>query len=280
LIKLELLGSGVSGQVFRYKHKSNMKQFAVKVVPLKKDEKMKANIETEVKTLHNCKCPHIIKCYASYFENGAINIVLEFMDKGTLLDVLKRVKKIPEEILGIISHQILTGLEYLHSKARIVHRDIKPTNILVSSKGLAKISDFGVSGTIYDSSIGRNTLVGTYIYMSPERIDNKQYSFVSDIWSFAMSIVECALGYYPYLMYNDERNLADFWTLSKIIKDKPAPELNPNEFSAEFIDFIQKCLEKDPTKRSNATALLKHPFIQQYENKTTNDLAKWLSKIK
>jgi serine/threonine protein kinase len=241
---------------------------------------MKSNIEMEVKTLHNCECDNIIRCHASYFENGAINIVLEFMDKGTLLDIMKKVKKIPEEILGLICLQILRGFDYLHRIKRMVHRDIKPTNILVNSKGNVKIADFGVSSPIYDSLVGRNTLVGTYIYMSPERIDNKQYSFVSDIWSFGLSIVECAYGFYPYLQYGDEKNLSDFWTLSKVIKEKPAPCLDANEFSPEFCDFISKTLEKDSSKRYNAVNLLKHPFILQYENMSINELARWLAKLK
>jgi mitogen-activated protein kinase kinase 1 len=256
------------------------KHFAVKVIPLKNDEKMRSNIENEVKTLHNCESENIIRCHASYFENGAINIVLEFMDKGTLLDILKKVKKIPEEILGMICIQILKGFDYLHRGMRILHRDIKPTNILVNSKGLVKIADFGVSSSVYDSLVGRNTLVGTFVYMSPERIDNKQYSFVSDIWSFGLSIVECAIGYYPYLAYGDEKNLSDFWTLSKVIKEKPSPSLDPSEFSTEFCDFINKTLEKDPKKRYNALSLLSHPFILQYENRSINDLARWLSKVK
>jgi serine/threonine protein kinase len=280
LIKIELLGSGVSGQVFLFQHKLTKKPFAVKVVPLKNDEKMKTSIETEVKLLHNCASANIIRCHASYFENGAINIVLEFMDKGTLLDIMKKVKKIPEEILGMISLQILRGLDYLHRVMRIIHRDIKPTNILINSKGQVKISDFGVSSIILDSLVGKNTLVGTYIYMSPERIEGKTYSFDGDIWSFGLSILECAIGYYPYLIYANEKTLSDFWTLSNVIIDKPSPALDLSEFSPEFCDFISKTLEKDCSKRLGAKALLSHPFVAQYENMNLNDLAKWLSKSK
>ena len=280
LIKLEMLGYGNSGQVMLVQHKHTMKKFALKIIPLKNDPKIKENIELEVKTLHNCESDNIIRCHASYFENGAINIVLEYMDKGTLTDITKKVKKIPEDILGIISYQIIKGLEYLHRVKRIVHRDIKPSNILLNSKGFCKISDFGVSGSIFDSQVGRSTLIGTYIYMSPERFEVKKYSFVSDIWSVALSIMECAIGFYPYLLNNNQDSLVDFWSLAQIITEKDSPVLNENEFSLEFADFIKICLNKDPSLRPTAASLLSHPFILLYENRPPSDLAKWLSHVK
>lgn len=249
------------------------------MVPLKSDPKLKLSIETECKVLHNCKCDFIVKCLATYFNEGAINIVLEFMDKGTLADVLKKAKKIPEEILGIISYQIIKGLDYLQ-KNKIIHRDIKPSNILLNSKGYCKISDFGVSGVMKDSMDSKQTLIGTYLYMSPERIYGLPYSFNSDLWSVAMTIFEMALGYYPYIIYNKNKEISDIWTLSNVIKENPIPPLSENEFSPEFIDFITICLERDPNKRPVVNNLLSHPFIVQYENVPPSVLGKWVAGIK
>jgi serine/threonine protein kinase len=279
LEKTDLLGSGVSGEVFLLRHKEQQKKFlALKVIRFKNDEKLKNLIETEVKVLHECRSDNVIRCYASYFSEGAINIVLEFMDKGSLADAFKKTKKIPEEILGAIAHQILKGLEYLQKVKKIVHRDIKPCNVLLNSKGFAKISDFGVSGVMKNSLDSKQTLVGTYIYMSPERIEAQQYSFNSDVWSMAVSILECALGYYPYIMYNDYNQLSDIWCLNSIIKNNPSP-LPGDDFSEEFNDFISKCLVKDPEKRPCASTLLSHPFILLYEKESNAKLAKWLTEI-
>jgi mitogen-activated protein kinase kinase 1 len=275
-----MLGSGVSGDVFLLQHKVQKKLLALKVIRFKNEDKLKQLIETEVKVLHECHCDHIVRCYASYFNEGTINIVLEYMNKGTLADVLKKVKKIPEEILGLIAYQILKGLDYLQKAKKIVHRDIKPCNILLNSKGFVKISDFGVSGIMKNSLDSKHTLVGTYIYMSPERIEAQQYSFNSDVWSVAISLMECALGFYPYMMYNDYKQLSDIWSLSNLIKSNPVPKLPDNEFSLEFTDFIAVCLNKDLEKRPTATTLLNHPFILLYENKSFNELAKWLAEIK
>lgn len=253
---------------------------ALKVIRFKNDEKLKNLIETEVKVLHECRCEHIIRCYASYFNEGSINIVLEYMNKGTLADILKKSVKIPEEIIGSIAYQILKGIEYLHQMKKILHRDIKPSNILLDSKGLVKISDFGVSGVMKDSLDCKQTLVGTYIYMSPERIEAKNYSFKSDIWSVGIALMECALGYYPYMMYTDYKQLADIWSLGNLIKNNLVPALPADEFSPEFCDFMNYCLNKDSEMRPSATQLLAHPFILKYKNSSFTDLSKWLLNLK
>ena len=241
---------------------------------------MKTLIENEVKILHSCKCDNVVKCYSTYFDNGAINILLEFMDKGTLADILKKVKKIPENILGYITYQILVGLDYLHFNKRIVHRDIKPSNILINSKGQVKISDFGVSSIVIDSMKGKETLVGTYNYMSPERIKVNSYSFVSDVWSIAMSILESAIGIYPFYYNNDTTRANDFWSLHKMIDQFNIPELPKDEFSEEFRDFIKICLEKDSAKRPNSKQLLEHPYVLKYYNVTDNsEFVIWLRSI-
>lgn len=274
------LGFGAGGEVYLAKHKHSHKKFAMKVIPLKNDDKLKETIELEVKTHHNCDNEHIIKCYASYFSQGAINIILEYMDFGTLLDIRKKVKAIPENILGIISYQTLKGLNYLHHVKRILHRDIKPSNILLNSKGYTKISDFGVIGYMFDSGIERTTLIGTYIYMSPERIVTQSYGLNSDIWSLGMTILESALGYYPYLLNCNIDEIADIWNLGKIIVEKDPPKLPQDQFSSEFIDFINSCLIKDRLERPRTKDLMNHPFIKAYENHSPNDLAEWLLKIK
>lgn len=88
------------------------------------------------------------------------------MDKGTLADLLSRVQKIPEPILGRVTHDILAGLTYLHKKLHLMHRDLKPQNILINSAGQIKITDFGVSRELESTQAYANTFVGTVNYMS------------------------------------------------------------------------------------------------------------------
>lgn len=274
LEKVKELGSGAFATVYLYLHRKTNKYFAVKKINYKNDEKLKNSIETEIKSLYGCSCQNIIRCLASFYDDGLINIVLDFMDKGTLSDVLKKAGSIPEKVLSAMSYQMIKGLMHLHQK-RIVHRDIKPLNILANSKGLIKISDFGVSGEILDTIIGRDTPIGTYKYMSPERIFNKNYTFVSDVWSIGMSILECALGVYPY-NYNNENKIADIWMFQKIVLEPPTiPEDN---FSSEFVNFIKKCLNKDPEKRATVEELINHPFINHTDTTAVEEVKKFFAK--
>ncbi|KAJ8792933.1 hypothetical protein J1605_003901 [Eschrichtius robustus] len=116
-------------------------------------------------------------------------------DGGSLDQVLKEAKRIPEEILGKVSIAVLRGLAYLREKHQIMHRDVKPSNILVNSRGEIKLCDFGVSGQLIDSMA--NSFVGTRSYMSPERLQGTHYSVQSDIWSMGLSLVELSIGRYP-----------------------------------------------------------------------------------
>lgn len=278
LQQLGLLGYGASAQVYLLKHKEKNKYLALKVIPFKNEQKLKNLVETEVKLLSECHCEYIIRCYASYYKEGSVNMVIEYMNKGTLADILKKVKKIPENILGIITNQILHGLYYLQKEKLVVHRDIKPSNILLNSNGYAKISDFGISKILEDSKDNLKTLIGTYIYMSPERIRGENYGFNSDIWSVSMAVLECATGHHPYQQMNGFENVNDLWSLLYLIDSNTSPCLNRDEFSEEFCDFIEVSLNKDPKSRLNASNLLNHPFVVKYENQHA-DFAKWLSQI-
>eukprot|EP00826_Nyctotherus_ovalis_P003253 TRINITY_DN10656_c0_g5_i1.p2 TRINITY_DN10656_c0_g5~~TRINITY_DN10656_c0_g5_i1.p2 ORF type:complete len:181 (-),score=54.58 TRINITY_DN10656_c0_g5_i1:336-878(-) len=179
-------------------------------------------------------------------------MALELMDLGSVAalvkllndrtaDQKKAIKKkeplIPEPILAKLAQQILSGLLYLHKCKKQVHRDIKPDNILVNSRGEAKLSDFGISKELDKTADLCNTFVGTMAYMSPERIEGqgKKYSYPSDVWSFGLVLYEMAVGSYAY-----PQSGAQFEMLCWI-RNNPAPTL-PSEitFSAEFRDFLHR----------------------------------------
>uniref|UniRef100_A0A3Q2Z017 Dual specificity mitogen-activated protein kinase kinase 1 n=1 Tax=Hippocampus comes TaxID=109280 RepID=A0A3Q2Z017_HIPCM len=116
--------------------------------------------------------------------------MLSCVDGGSLDQSLKKAGKIPEQILGKISIAVIKGLSYLREKHKIMHRDVKPSNILVNSRGEIKLCDFGVSGQLIDSMA--NSFVGTRSYMSVRKL-----IFQSDIWSMGLSLVEMAIGRFP-----------------------------------------------------------------------------------
>lgn len=229
-----------------------------------------------MKVLSSNKCQNIVTFYGAYFTEGNVKILLEYMNMDSLDKALKTIKSkkikppcIPENILSIITRQILLGLNNLH-KGKLIHRDIKPANILINSDGIVKLTDFGISRTLESYQNFSHTFVGSRSYMSPERITGNNYSFPSDIWSVGLVIYELATGEEPY---GDGR---DFLTQITKIVENAEPRLNSNIFSKEFCDFIEKTVNKEPEKRLNAEELLKHPWITEHQNEGYLLVQKWL----
>jgi serine/threonine protein kinase len=130
-----------------------------------------------------------------------VKIVLELMDAGSIGDILRIYRAaqiappiIEEPILAKVSQQVLHGLSYLHVISLQIHRDIKPDNVLLNTKGYVKLTDFGISRDLEQSAFC-TTVVGTYTYMSPERIEGKKYNHISDIWSFGIMLYELGTKY-------------------------------------------------------------------------------------
>lgn len=167
---LEKLGQGSAGTVDKCRHIPSGKLVAVKRIPLSSNEEIKALIIQEVNALNSCSHQHIIYSYGAIVQQTIMNIIIEYMDKGTLQSALEFSGPLAEDVIGHIAFQVLTGLEYLHKKKKIVHRDIKPSNLLLSSEGVVKISDFGVAGMMSRTDATKRTFVGTVTYMSV-RID-------------------------------------------------------------------------------------------------------------
>ena len=157
------------------------------------------------------------------------------MDGGSLRNVVQQVGSIPESTLANIAFQILWGLAYLKHEKR-VHRDLKPSNILINSLGEIKLTDFGVSKDLQNSIAMCTTFVGTFKYMSPERMKNMPYSYASDVWSLGIILIECATGIYPY---NDAVTYID---MVQTVLESPSPTLpRTSQFSREFHDFWRSC---------------------------------------
>lgn len=176
--KLGELGSGNGGVVMKVRHKSTGLIMARKLIHLEVKPAIKKQIIRELKVLHECNFAHIVGFYAAFYSDGEISICMEYMDAGSLDLILKKAVRIPENILGKITSAVLKGLSYLRDKHSIMHRDVKPSNILLNSSGEIKICDFGVSGQLIDSMA--NSFVGTRSYMSVsgKQITVHKYSFI------------------------------------------------------------------------------------------------------
>ncbi|TYI71782.1 hypothetical protein E1A91_D07G013800v1 [Gossypium mustelinum] len=263
---IKVVGKGNGGIVQLVQHKWTLQFFALKVIQMNIEESARKQIAKELKINQFSQCPYVVVCYKSFFNNGAISIILEYMDGGSLADFLKKVKSIPEPYLAAICKQVLKGLIYLHHEKHIIHRDLKPSNLLINHRGEVKITDFGVSAIMTSTSGLASTFVGTYNYMSPERIIGGNYGNKSDIWSLGLVLLECATGEFPYSPPDQAEGWTNFYELMEQIVQQPPPSAPSNNFSPEFCSFISACVRKDPKERKSAPELLALPFLNMYND--------------
>ncbi|XP_010422162.1 PREDICTED: mitogen-activated protein kinase kinase 2-like isoform X2 [Camelina sativa] len=261
LVMVEVIAKGSSGVVQLVRHKWTRQYFAAKVFQLNVDEEIRKSIAQELKITQSSQCPYLVTSYQSFNNNGAISLIMEYMDGGSLADFLKSVKAIPESYLSAIFRQVTQGLIYLHHDRHIIHRDLKPSKLLINHRGEVKITDFGVSTVIKNTAGLATTFVETYNYMSPERIVGSMYGRKSDIWSLGLVVLECATGKFPYAPQNQKRRWTSVYELMNAIVDQPPPALPSGSFSLELSSFISACLQKDPNSRSYAKELMVFFFV-------------------
>ncbi|KAL3872472.1 hypothetical protein ACJMK2_040395 [Sinanodonta woodiana] len=270
------LGHGTCGQVIKMRHKHTNHLMAVKQMRRSgnKEENKRIIMDLDV-VLKSHDCPYIVQCVGTFITTSEVWICMELM--STCLDkLLKKTKKpIPERILGKMAVAIVKALHYLKEKHGVIHRDVKPSNILLDEKGIVKLCDFGISGRLVDSK-AKTRSAGCAAYMAPERIDppdpkRPDYDIRADVWSLGISLVELATGEFPY-----KNCKTDFEVLTKVLQEDPPLLPEGGEFSIDFSSFVKDCLTKDFKKRPKYRKLLEHNFIKTYENESV-DVAAWFS---
>jgi serine/threonine protein kinase len=301
--RLDELGFGNGGVVLKVKHSPSGVVMARKMIMLDIKPAVRNQIMRELKVLHECNSPYIVGFYGSFCANNEISICMQHMDGGSL-DLILGVGRIPVNMIACITRAVLKGLQYLRETHKIIHRDVKPSNILVNSLGEIKLCDFGVSGQLIDSMA--NSFVGTRSYMAPERLQGTVYSILSDIWSLGVSLVEMALGRYP-IPQPPESELEEEMTqppagtlpprpkgnpfashanairmpifeLLQIICSNDPPQLSAKYFSDEFRQFVELCLQKEPKRRGDLKTLLNHPFCASAASLSVAEFRSWISR--
>ncbi|QRV93827.1 mitogen activated protein kinase kinase [Ceratobasidium sp. AG-Ba] len=271
----EELGRGNYGTVKKVYHKPTNVVMAMKEIRLELDDAKLNAILMELDILHRAVTPEIVDFYGAFFIESCVYYCMEYMDAGSL-DKLNG-GGVPEDVLARITASMVRGLKFLKDELQIMHRDVKPTNVLVNMKGAIKLCDFGVSGQLERSLAKTN--IGCQSYMAPERIKGESlnnlgtYTVSSDVWSLGLSIIELAIGAYPY---PPETYSNVFAQLTAIVHGPP-PELPEGKYSREASEFVASCLIKEPIKRATYAELLEHPWLVADRTREV-DMAGWVAK--
>uniref|UniRef100_A0AAQ5Z0H5 mitogen-activated protein kinase kinase n=1 Tax=Amphiprion ocellaris TaxID=80972 RepID=A0AAQ5Z0H5_AMPOC len=293
------LGAGNGGVVNKECHKPSGIIMARKLIHLEIKPAIRNQIIRELQVLHECNSPYIVGFYGAFYSDGEISICMEHMDGGSLDQVLKEARRIPEEILGKVSIAVLRGLAYLREKHQIMHRDLFHSIQCLNSEQqliMCEINDF---------------LCVLFMFtVQPERLQGTHYSVQSDVWSMGLSLVELSIGRYPIpppdvkeleaifgrpILDDTEGEthstsprprppgrpvsghgpvMAIFELLDYIVNEPP-PKLPHGVFTCDFQDFVTKCLIKNPADRADLKMLMNHTFIKRSEAEEV-DFAGWL----
>ena len=276
---LNPIGHGAFGYVYRAIHNSSKKIYAIKIINYFKENINFLENKSHINNINFCyqtvqqetslmkkvsSSNFILKYYGSYFsrKTNSLWLIIEYCSYGSTIDLMLAMNRLYTEIeVATIIKMVLQGLIIIHDK-KLIHRDIKGANILLSEDGYAKLGDFGVGTKLLLKENYRTSIKGSPYWMSPQVIQKENYDSKTDIWSLGITCIELTQGEPPFSDLNPNE-VMDFIGNKKFIFDDFFQKKKSN-YSKEFINFVSKCLKINPEKRANAKELIKHEFIVKY----------------
>ncbi|XP_048021391.1 serine/threonine-protein kinase 10 isoform X2 [Megalobrama amblycephala] len=270
------LGDGAFGKVYKAQNKETGVLAAAKVIETKSEEELE-DYMVEIDILASCNHQYIVKLLDAFFYDNKLSIMIEFCAGGAVdATMLELDRGLQEPQIRVICKQMLEALVYLHSM-KIIHRDLKAGNILLTLDGDIKLADFGVSAKNTKTLQRRDSFIGTPYWMAPEVVmcetmKDAPYDYKADIWSLGITLIELAQIEPPHHELNPMR------VLLKIAKSEPPTLEQPAKWSMEFNDFLKKALDRNPETRPTAAQLLEHPFVSSV--KTNRPLRELVAEAK
>ncbi|XP_070697438.1 STE20-like serine/threonine-protein kinase isoform X2 [Pempheris klunzingeri] len=253
------LGDGAFGKVFKAQNKQNGTLAAAKVIDTKTEDELE-DYMVEIDILASCNHHYIVKLLDAFYFEGKLWILIEFCAGGAVDAIMLELERpLTEPQIRVVCKQTLEALIYLHD-SKVIHRDLKAGNILLSLDGDVKLADFGVSAKNTKTLQRRDSFIGTPYWMAPEVVmcetsKDRPYDYKADIWSLGVTLIELAQIEPPNHEMNPMR------VLLKIAKSEPPTLMHPSRWSPEFNDFLRKALDKNVDNRWSSVQLLQHPFV-------------------
>ncbi|KAM4676123.1 LOW QUALITY PROTEIN: serine/threonine-protein kinase 10 [Discoglossus pictus] len=264
------LGDGAFGKVYKAKNRETGVLAAAKVIDTKNEDELE-DYMVEIEILATCNHPNIVKLLGAFYFENKLWIMIEFCQGGAVDAVMLELERgLTEPQIQAICKQMLEAMKYLHS-IKIIHRDLKAGNVLLTQDGDIKLADFGVSAKNVKTLQRRDSFIGTPYWMAPEVVmcetmKDAPYDYKADIWSLGITLIEMAQIEPPHHELNPMR------VLLKIAKSEPPTLAFPSKWSLEFRDFLKKALDKNPETRPSAVQLLEHPFVSKVTKQALREL--------
>uniref|UniRef100_A0A182MYC1 Protein kinase domain-containing protein n=1 Tax=Anopheles dirus TaxID=7168 RepID=A0A182MYC1_9DIPT len=265
------LGDGAFGKVYKAQSKETRQLAAAKMCTLEDEENLSDHM-VEIDILSEIKHSNIVGLYEAFSIDDKLWMLIEYCDGGALDSIMVELEKpLTEAQIAYVCKHMCAGLNHLH-KNKVIHRDLKAGNVLLTMDGGVKLADFGVSAKNKHTMQKHDTFIGTPYWMAPELVlcetfrDNP-YDFKVDIWSLGITLIEFAQMEPP----NSE--MSPMRVLLKIQKSEPPKLDQPSKWSAHFNDFLARALVKDPQQRPSTDVLMGLPFISgNLDSKPIKDL--------
>lgn len=253
LIKGEL-GRGTYGSVFKALRRGRRTPYAIKVINMKgMSKKQLHDCAEEVRILSSLQNENIIKYLDSFVDAGKLYIVMEYASHGTLYDFYKSKRsKAEESFVWRTLVRLALALQYIHCK-KILHRDVKSTNVFLDQNLKARLGDFGVAKVLDSGKKMARTVVGTPFYLSPELCKGKPYNDKSDIWSLGVVMYELCMRTHPFVAESPIQ------LSQKIVGGRFQPIRG---YTQDLISIIHRCIAVNPAERPSASDILNLAIVQ------------------
>eukprot|EP00760_Papus_ankaliazontas_P016999 PhM_4_TR16994/c1_g1_i1/m.97444/K08857/NEK1_4_5; NIMA (never in mitosis gene a)-related kinase 1/4/5 len=256
--RIKLVGKGSFGAAYLVTRKRDGLKFIEKEIRLSGMPRQEQEAaKKEVQLLRNLDHPNVVKYIDHAEKMGTLHIVMEYADGGDLYSRLKKQmgRRMSEKDIMMYFTQLCLALRHLHDK-RILHRDLKTQNVFLTSSGVVKLGDFGISTVLKNTFAVAHTICGTPYYFSPELCLNKPYNNKTDVWSLGCILYELTTLNHAF----DGANMKAL--MQKIVKGVFPPI--PSSYSPELSNLINKMLAREPSQRPNMHTILSNPFVRKY----------------